>query len=128
MTRWDKILIIIVLLMSITGIFFVSALETSDNEKYVIVQVNGTEVKKISITGSEKNQVYDFEFDKGKGYIEINNGLVRMVEMSKEICPEGICSDTGWISKKYQTIICLPNKITVSFDYPQEHELDIISY
>lgn len=128
MTKWDKILFVSVLLVSITGIFFVSALGTSDNEKYVIVSVDGVEAKKISVTGNEKNKIYDFSFDKNEGYIEINEGSVRMLEMSDELCPEGICSNTGWISKKYQTIVCLPNKITVSFDYTGEEELDIISY
>lgn len=51
-----------------------------------------------------------------------------MLEMDRKICPDAICSDTGWIRKKYQSIVCLPNKIVVRFQQEQEDEVDIISY
>ena len=129
MTKWDKILIIIILILSLAGLTFVSAMGIDGNQKYAVVQENGETIKKISVSGSEKNQIYDFEFGGGhKGYIEIDNGKVRMLEMDKRICPNSICSNTGWISKKYQNIVCLPNKISVSFEEKTENELDIISY
>ncbi len=129
MTKCDKVLIISVLILSMAGLTFVSAVSIDNNEKYVVVQVNGEIAKKISVNGTEKNQIYDFEFGNGnKGYIEIDNGQVRMLEMDREICPKSICSDLGWISKKYQSIICLPNKISVGIEQKAEEELDIISY
>jgi len=129
MTKWDKILIILILVLSLAGMTFVSAMGIDSNQKYAVIQVNGETLKKISISGNEKNQIYDFQFGGGqKGTIEINNGELRMLEMDKKICPNGICSDTGWISKKYQTIVCLPNRITVSFEQKIDDELDIISY
>ncbi len=129
MTKWDKILIILILILSLAGLTFVSAMGIDSNQKYAVVMVNGETIKKISVSGTEKNQIHDFEFGGGhKGYIEINNGKVRMLEMDKKICPNSICSNTGWISKKYQNIVCLPNKITVSFEQKSDDELDIISY
>lgn len=128
MTRGDKILIIIVFLVSILGILFISSSLINGDKKYAVVSVDGTEVKKILVSQYDNNKSYEFKFKNEVGYIEVNEGAVRMVEMSEEICPAGICSKTGWISKKYQTIICLPNKIAVGFVSSGEEELDSISY
>ncbi|WP_282433973.1 NusG domain II-containing protein [Desulfosporosinus lacus] len=32
------------------------------------------------------------------------------------MCPKSICSDTGWIETAYQSIVCLPNQITVRIE------------
>lgn len=32
----------------------------------------------------------------------------------KDICPEGICSKTGWIKNEYEIIVCMPNGISVN--------------
>ena len=129
MTKWDKILVILMILLSISGLTAVSAMGMNSNEKYAVIKVNGEIIKRISIDGKEKNHIYEYQFGEGsKGFIEINNGQVRILEMDQEICPEGICSNTGWISKKYQSIVCLPNKITVSFEQKMDDELDIISH
>lgn len=50
-----------------------------------------------------------------------------MQKMNKEICPRGICSDMGWISKTYESIVCLPNSIVVSIEGSKNIEIDIIS-
>ncbi len=39
-----------------------------------------------------------------------------MEEMDLKICPEKVCSETGWISKSYETIVCLPNRIAVNIE------------
>lgn len=129
MTKWDKVLMVSILVLSLAGLTFVSAMGIDGNQKYAIIKENGKIIKKISVSEREKNKIYDFQFGDGyKGYIEINNGAVRMLEMDKNICPERICSDTGWISKKYQTIVCLPNKLSVSLEQKMDEELDVISY
>jgi hypothetical protein len=51
-----------------------------------------------------------------------------MLEMDKEICPNAICSDTGWISKSYQTKVCLPNSIIVTLEKNQNDEVDTESF
>ena len=129
MTKWDKLLVVLMLVVSIAGMSLVSAMSMNANQKYAVIKVNGETVKRISISGNEKNQFYDFPFGTGlKGFIEISNGEVRMLEMDKKICPDSICSNTGWISKKYQSIVCLPNRITVNFEQKMDDEVDIISH
>lgn len=44
--------------------------------------------------------------------------------MSKEICPNSICSDIGWIDNTYQSIVCLPNNIIVTIEGVEEDTID----
>ncbi|MFZ5968419.1 MAG: NusG domain II-containing protein [Bacillota bacterium] len=128
MTKWDKILIACVLLFSIGGMVFVSALGTNSDQKYITINIDGKQVKKISMELSKEGRIYEFAFNDQTGFIEVKDGEVRMLEMPKEICPQKICSDTGWISKPYQSIVCLPNRIVVQIEQKSEMELDTISY
>ena len=48
---------------------------------------------------------------KGKTEVQINNGRVRL---SSSPCSKKYCIHQGWISKANQTIICIPNKISIS--------------
>ncbi|WP_242862126.1 NusG domain II-containing protein [Clostridium intestinale] len=68
------------------------------------------------------------DFNNNTGYIEVKDGKVRMLEMSKEICPNSICSDTGWIDKIYQSIVCLPNNIIVTIEGVEEETIDAQSF
>lgn len=71
-----------------------------------------------------KNETYEFEFGNNTGFIEVKDNSVRMQEMDRSICPEGICSDRGRIRKIHQSIVCLPNRIVVSFEGNQAAEID----
>lgn len=50
-----------------------------------------------------------------------------MLEMSRKICPNKSCSEIGWISKGYQAIVCLPNRIVVGIESEKDEKLDAIS-
>lgn len=52
-----------------------------------------------------------FRFDGIDAEFEVKNGKIRMTEAS---CPDKICEKTGFIGSSGQSIICVPNKITVA--------------
>ena len=114
MKKVEKLLIIgIVLISSILLGAMTLAKPAQANASIVIVIDN--EVKhRIPLMVEEEMQTYEFKFGEQTGYLEVKNGKVRMLEMPKEICPEGICSETGWIARSSQAIVCLPNKIFVT--------------
>jgi len=128
MTKLDKILIIFLLASSLNGLMFISVLNTDISKKDIVIKVENKTIKRISIDKNTDNKTFSFQFGNNTGYIEVKNGAVKMQEMPKSICPEKICSDTGWISKKYQTIVCLPNKIVVSLEQGQEEDIDTLSF
>ncbi|PAB58615.1 NusG domain II-containing protein [Anaeromicrobium sediminis] len=128
MTIGDKVLIISILILSIVGIVSLPVLGSNSNEKYVVIKIEDKIIKKISIEKSGPGKIYDFQFNNNTGHIEVKDGSVRMLKMDKAICPKSICSQTGWINKEYESIVCLPNKIMVTFQSNSEEELDIITY
>lgn len=113
MKKFEKILISIVLLLSILSIGIMN-LQSENEKKLIVIKVDNEVIKKIELTKKNEHNIYPFQFKNNTGYLEIQNGKARMKEMSKEICPKSICSETGWIAKSNQSIVCLPNKITVT--------------
>lgn len=127
MTKADKALITTIIIISLLGMIGIFYFHSSDiEEKYVIIEVENQLVEKIVMDNTTKSN-YSFSFQKGIGVMEIENGAVRMREMNKEICPKGICSDMGWISKSYESIVCLPNNIVITIEGKQDTEIDIVS-
>ena len=97
-----------------------------ERDGYRIISVDNKVIEEIPMNGLEESKIHEFNFEQNVGYIEIKNGKIRMIEMDKKICPQAICSDTGWIDKSYQSIICLPNKIIVTIEGNNEELIDTV--
>lgn len=52
-----------------------------------------------------------FHFDDINAEFEVKNGKIRLINAS---CPDKICEKTGYIGSSGQSIICVPQKITVT--------------
>ncbi|MBD5111567.1 MAG: NusG domain II-containing protein [Ruminococcaceae bacterium] len=52
-----------------------------------------------------------FRFDGIDAEFEVKNGKIRLIKAS---CPDKICEKTGYIGSSGQSIVCIPNKITVA--------------
>lgn len=124
----DIVIIGILLVASIlpTGIVMIEGLGKSSEN--IVVKVDNKVVKEIKLDNIATSKTYEFNFNDHTGYIEVKDGKVRMLEMDKEICPNAICSDTGWINKSYQTIVCLPNNIIVTLEGTSGGEVDAQSF
>jgi len=75
------------------------------------------------------------ENEEQKAELEISEGKVRMLPMSRDVCPRGICSEKGWISRGHQSIVCLPNKIVITMrtstaekEHYENKKIDGITY
>lgn len=110
MNKGDKIVILIILLISL-GLFGLSkTFIKSKNEKYISVQVDGKEVKKYYFDPSIYGKEIPFETKYGKNTIIIEEDGVSMVESS---CPDQICVHMRKITQVGEMIVCLPNKILI---------------
>lgn len=123
MTLWDKILVCSLIIISFAWLGLSVLFNTKEGTKIVEIKVYGNMVEKLSLTEDTSN-IYSFEFEENTGYIEVKDGAVRMLEMDKDICPEGICSKTGWIKEEYETIVCMPNGISVNIKNNENKEKD----
>lgn len=81
--------------------------------KKLVIEVNGREIQSLVLTGSEKQLHLRVPLEKGEAIVEIDGGRARVLPLPRDICPDGICSRTGWISRPGQSIICLPNRLVV---------------
>lgn len=127
MTKWDKILIILVLMLSLVGIYFVKNYSTTTGEKYISVQVDGKEIKKISFGANMVGKTIDIETEFGYNKIEVGDERVRVIEAD---CPDELDVKQGWISSQGEIIVCLPNRMIVEIKSEKNtvDEIDHISY
>lgn len=123
-TKWDKIIIVFLLLLSIFPAGVLILKESNKENRRIVIEVDNKVQKSILLNYEEKSEIYKFNFDKNIGYIEVLNGRVKMLEMNKDICPNAVCSDTGWIDTSYQSIVCIPNKIVVTIQGNKKESVD----
>ncbi|MBM7624675.1 NusG domain II-containing protein [Sporohalobacter salinus] len=130
LTLYDKVLIIFILLTTVVGISWsISHLVLdSQSTKYVIIEHKGQTLNKLRLASDLERKI-TIDLDSGKAEVMIRDGKVRMLEMSEDICPLGICSDTGWISKPGNIIVCIPNQIIIAIEAQDSiDKIDAISY
>lgn len=131
MTLWDKILVCSVIVISLVWLGLAILFNIREGARTIEIKVYGDMVEKLALKEGDSN-IYSFEYGQNTGYIEVKNGAVRMLEMDEEACPEGICSKTGWIKEEFETIVCMPNGITVNIKnngkiQEKSDEIDIIA-
>lgn len=118
LTFYDKFFIVLILLCSLTGFILNFTLDAAGEQKYITVHVDHEFVMEISFN-EETEKTVTFPFGENKEHVavlEIKQGRVRLLPIGdKALCPRGICAHTGWISRNYQSIVCVPNRIIVSF-------------
>jgi len=127
MTRWDKILIIFVILISLTGLYYVKGSAFNNGNKYISIQVDGKEYKKITFGPNMVGKTIDINTQFGYNKLEIGEDKVRVIEAD---CPDELDVKQGWISKKGEIIVCLPNRLAVEIisQEKQENNVDYNSY
>ena len=110
----DMILIAVLLCLGI-GLLVVSRSHNRTGA-FAVVMVQNQEIARYSLA---VDGVYDI--NGGTNTIEIKDGRVRMTEA---VCPNHLCIRQGWIRFENQSIVCLPNRLSVivrgtdgSYDY-----------
>lgn len=125
MTKGDKYLIIFIALASVFMLFLVGVRDGGYSEKYVSVQVNGEEVKKVYLGRAVLGKTMAIESDFGYNLLEFKEDSVRVIEAD---CPDELDVKKGWIDKVGETIVCLPNRMVVEIKGKKgESDLDYIS-
>ena len=102
--RLDIIVIAALLIFSLSVLLIINL--TRKDGATVTVTLDGVTVAEYSLS---KDGVYSL--NGGTNILTIENGTARMSESS---CPDHICENKGKIKYVGQTIVCLPNKLTVT--------------
>ncbi|MCI9616852.1 MAG: NusG domain II-containing protein [Eubacterium sp.] len=108
MKKYKKdIIIIVILLLTVMGTYFVFFLMNYKEARYVHIYKGDTLIETYPLN---KNGAYDIKIDNNFNRIIIKQGTVYM---DKADCPDKLCVKQGKISKSGESIICLPHKVVV---------------
>ena len=126
MTKGDKILIISIILISLISLGFIKNSATGYKEKYVSIQVNGEEIKRVIFDKSVVGKTIPIQTEFGYNLIEIGDEKVRVIEAD---CPDKLDVKQGYISQPNQLIVCLPNRLVIEIIGTEKTDtLDYISH
>lgn len=96
------------------------------NDKYagkeVIILQNGQEIGRYDL--SEDNTITIRGEADGYNLILISAGKVRVTDAD---CPDKLCIRQRSISRSGESIICLPHKLVIMIDSPEESDLDAVT-
>ena len=107
MNKYDIALCICIVFM-VSVIYLLLKID-NNKSKEAIVYYDNKEVLKIDLSDYTYRE-YKVNGYNGEVLIETVDGKVRVVD---EISPKHLCSIQGYISSSLQSIICLPNKVTI---------------
>jgi len=130
LTFCDKMFAAMVVVFSL-GLFILNLqIFAGPGRQYISVHVDNEFVMELSFDESAEKLV-SVPFGAAREHsavLEISGGRVRMLPMEEELCPRGICSHTGWISLDFQSIVCVPNRIVVSFTGEKDEDVDGVTF
>lgn len=107
MNKHDIGLLVFLILLSFSSFFLFLKKEES-----VVAHVY-FEDKLVLTIDLTVDKTYEVEGYNGKVKLEVKDKKIRV---NQENSPLHLCSKQGYISKSYESIICLPNKIYVEID------------
>ena len=115
--RLDVIVISVLLAVSLLLLLVLTL--TKKEGAFAVVEVNGETVGEYSLT---KNSTYSL--NGGSNVLVIENGKAYL---SFSSCPDHTCERTGKIKYVGQTIVCLPNRVSITVKGSAEGGVDLVS-
>jgi len=113
--KWKKgdLLIVALVLAAALVLWGLKALPAAAGSRMLVIEQEGKLLHELPLT-EDRNEIFTFAFSRGEANVEITGGRVRMLPISKELCPQGICSHVGWIEHPGDAIVCLPNRLVLT--------------
>lgn len=115
--RLDVIVIASILILSLLILLVVTL--TKKEGSVAVVEVNGVTVGEYSLW---KNGEYSL--NGGSNVLVIENGVAYL---NYSDCPDHTCEKTGKIKYVGQSIICLPNKVSITIKGDASGGVDLVS-
>ena len=112
----DLILNILIILLCISVPICLS-LFADDEEKSAVISADGKVVKELSLSE-------EAVFEINGVTVEIKDGTARVTHSD---CPDGLCMDMKKAENVGDSIICVPNKVSVKISGTGEKEADVVA-
>lgn len=105
MTFGDKVLILILSLITVLSFYFIKVIFPAGVEASIKV-----EERYLGPYMLTEDRVFEIKGPLGHTEVEIKDGKIRI---KKAPCRDKICMKQSWISNSGESLICLPNKVMV---------------
>jgi len=112
------IVVIFVVLLMVAAVFY----NNMDFGSTVTVTVDGEIFGEYSLNSNQEIEITNSDGEV-TNILLISDGTAKMTEAT---CPDLICVNTEAISKKGETIVCLPNKVVVTVESNEESDIDAV--
>ncbi len=106
----DKFVIVLIIVSLLFGIFIQYVLRRNQ-EKLLVILSDGELFMKVPISDSTNLGPILVKSKEGFLYVIVNKGKVKVIEST---CKDKLCIKQGEISKVGESIVCLPNRISIS--------------
>lgn len=120
MKKNDFFLILLLIVVIGGGLVFNHFRQSYKGDK-VVIYVDKEVYKEVPLS---KNEEFTIKTPKGYNNVKVHDGGVEVVEAS---CPDDVCVKTGFITKSNQSIVCIPNKVSIKIVSNEKNDIDIIS-
>ena len=115
--RLDILLIALLVVLSLA--FLLIRVLTQVEGAIAVVEVDGTVVGSYPLSVDGR-----FVLNGGTNVLIIEDGTARLVESH---CPDRTCEQKGKVSYVGQTIVCLPNRLSVTVTGESDNGVDLVS-
>ena len=111
----EVIIIAFIFAAAVIGIFLTNK---SQDGSTAVIKADGVILKELPLDTDTvyRHEDYDMEFTVSDGKICVSHAG----------CHDRVCMNTGYISGSYQSIVCLPNRITVTITGSTDEDIDIV--
>lgn len=111
--------LVLIVMITALALFLILVLQRGTKGERAIVLIDGKETESFDLT---QDQTFTVSTENGgKNVLVISNGTCYMKESN---CPDHICVKEGVISRKGQSIICLPHHLVIQITGGRNNEID----
>lgn len=104
--------IIIAFALTATAGFKFYMSDDRKEHKVAIIKVNGAILYRIDL--EDVKESWDIVLSDNSGeVIRVEKGRIRFLSAD---CPDNLCVKSGWLSKKGDTAVCLPNRVLIKIE------------
>lgn len=115
LTRGDVVVIAGALILALILWAGFYAFPRNGPELTAVVRIDGKEVDRFPVAGTKVSQK-EIAIPRGVATVSFGQGRVRVEPLDTHTCPTGICWKTGWVSRSGQSIVCVPNRMTITLE------------
>jgi hypothetical protein len=124
MKKGDKLLALILVVVFIFAIGQYTFINISKTKRAIIIRSDGEIVQQIPLNETTEI-ITTIKSKEGAVTVQIKNGKVHIIEST---CHDKLCVKQGWISRTGESIVCLPNRISISIVGEEKNEIDSITH